>query len=53
LERPLCYPRRVVVHAEDKGGDRIYVAVREPLEDSRIFARFVEPLVHAGKIRNY
>src|SRR6266568_1133563 len=51
LQRPLRDPGRVVVHAEDEGGDRINIALGEPLEHGCILTRLVEPLVYARKVR--
>src|SRR2546428_4958979 len=50
LQRPLRDPGCVVVHAEDEGGDRINIALGEPLEHGCILTRLVEPLVHARKV---
>src|SRR6266852_3278468 len=51
LQRPFSTPGRVVVHAEDEGGDRINIALGEPLEHGRILTRLVEPLVYAREVR--
>src|ERR1019366_3933191 len=41
---------RVIVHAENKGSDRINVALGEPLEYGCILTRLVESLVYASKV---
>src|SRR6266849_3740968 len=37
--------------AKDEGGDRINIALGEPLEHGRILTRLVEPLVYAREVR--
>src|SRR5437879_5173508 len=50
LQRAISHARRVVVQAEDECSDRIDVALRQPIEHRRVFARLVEALVHIREI---
>src|SRR5205085_5575807 len=50
LEGPVGDTGGIVVHAEDEGGNREYVALGEAVEDRGIFTRFVEAFFDVGKI---
>ena len=50
LQGTLGYPGGVVVHAENKRGNREDVAVRKPLKHCRIFAGLIEALVHVFQV---
>ena len=50
LQSSLGDAGRVVVHAEDKRGDGINVALGQPIEDGGVLARLVEAFFYVGKI---
>src|ERR1043166_8711714 len=49
-ERALGHARRVVVQADDEGGDRVDVSTGEAGARRRVLRRLVEALVHVGEV---
>ena len=50
FNRAIGDTRRVVVHAKDKGRDRINVSLRQAREDGAILAWLAEVLVNVGHV---